>query len=115
MTALVAALYFFYVSAIGTFSTLAVALATQLILSRRFSVFAKAAQRVSAGELDLEIKSKGSDGLGQFTGEFNAMARKLKEREAALNQYLEQLWVTQNELYFLNEALESRVVERTTS
>ncbi len=107
MAALLAALYYFYVSAIGTINVLAVGLAVQLILSLRFFVLAKVVQSVSAGELDLEIKSKGSDGLGQFTGEFNAMARKLKEREAALNQYLEQLWVTQNELHFLNEALES--------
>ncbi len=80
MAALLVALIFFAVTAIGIFTALAIALAIQFTLSRRFSVLAKAAQRTSGAELDLEFTSKGSDGLGQFTGEFNAIARKLMER-----------------------------------
>ncbi len=68
MAALLVALIFFWLTTIGIFTALAIALVIQLTLSRRFSVLAKAAQRISAGELDLEINSKGWDGLGQFTG-----------------------------------------------
>ncbi len=104
---------FWAVTVIGIIAALAIALLVQFTLTRRFAVLADAAQRVSSGELDFAIESRGSDGLGQFTAEFNAMARKLSEREAALNQNLKQLRDTQTELYFLNEALESRVAERT--
>ena len=99
MTALLVALIFFGVTAIGIFTALAIALAIQLTLSSRFSVLAKAAQRASAAELDLEIKSKGSDRLGQFTGEFNAMARKLKERgrpSPAASHYANPLYRSNN-------------------
>jgi signal transduction histidine kinase/ActR/RegA family two-component response regulator len=94
-------------------AALVIALLIQITLTRRFSVLADAAQRVSSGELGFEIESGGSDGLGQLTTEFNAMARKLSEREAALNENLKRLRTTQTELYFLNEALESRIAERT--
>lgn len=101
------------VAAVGIVAALLIALLIQVTLSHRFSVLAKAAQRVSAGELDLEIKSKGSDGLGQFTAEFNMMARMLRQREAASTRDLERLRATREELQFLNEDLEGRVWERT--
>ncbi|NNE85935.1 MAG: response regulator [Alphaproteobacteria bacterium] len=98
---------------IGVIAAIIIALLIEFTLTRRFSVLAKAARRVSSGELDLALELKGSDGLGQFTGEFNNMASKLKEREAALNDNLEQLRTAQKDLHSLNEALESRVVDRT--
>jgi signal transduction histidine kinase/CheY-like chemotaxis protein len=104
---------FWAVAVFGIMAALVIALLIQITLTRRFSVLADAAQRVSSGELGFEIESGGSDGLGQLTTEFNAMARKLSEREAALNENLKRLRTTQTELYFLNEALESRIAERT--
>ena len=104
---------FWTVAVIGFIAAALVAVIIQLTLSRRLSILAKAARRVSAGELDLELATNGTDGLGLFTGEFNAMARELKQREATLNENLQQLRTTQTELHFLNEALESRVIERT--
>ncbi len=104
---------FLTVAVIGMIAALVIALLIQITLTRRFSVLVSAAQRVSSGELDFEIEARGSDGLGQFTAEFNAMARKLSEREVALNENLKRLRDTQTELNFLNEELESRVAERT--
>ena len=67
MVALLGGLIFFWLTTIGIFTALAIMLVIQLTLSRRFSVLAKAAQRISASELDLEINSKGWEGLAQFT------------------------------------------------
>ena len=82
VAAILTVLIFFYVTAMGIFATLAFALPIQLALSR-LSALGKSSQRVNAGELDPEIKSNVSDGLGQLTGEFSAIARKLTEREPA--------------------------------
>ncbi|MBT6310677.1 MAG: response regulator [Rhodospirillaceae bacterium] len=82
---------FIVVATTGVLAAIFVAIAMQYTMSRRFSVLAEAAKRVSEGDLDLMLETQGSDGLGAFTDEFNAMAQKLKAREEALNQNLQQL------------------------
>lgn len=82
---------FIIIATTAVLAAIFVAIVMQYTMSRRFSVLAEAAKRVSEGDHDLILKPQGSDGLGEFTGEFNAMAHKLKAREETLNQNLQQL------------------------
>ncbi|GAA0699908.1 hypothetical protein GCM10009104_31000 [Marinobacterium maritimum] len=86
---------------VAAFSTL-----LGLYLTRRLNELRQAAERVSTGQLDVNIPESGSDETALVSRTFNLMVRNLRQSRIRAEQY-------QQELEQLNAGLEQRVQART--
>lgn len=74
-------------------------------VSRPLNSLTQAANRVSAGDFDIQLDDRRTDEIGLLATSFNTMSRELKERETTLNE-------RNVELSRLNEQLEQELEER---
>ena len=100
-----------FILILGLISLLIEILILWIVLRRQIAKplteFMGATERIAAGEFDIQLDLTRKDELGHLSHLFNSMARQVYAREQSLQQ-------AQAELQQSNEALEARVIDRTT-